>query len=138
MCRTLLKLTLMILLGLALFAPPPRTGADEPVKKPDSGKKAKPDEGLSAEAKKLIQVHVREFLKQHDTDKDGKLSLKEFYALFDRLDTDSDGALDRKELAEAVKTITKSKDAKDTKEDQKVITFLREHDVNKDGKFSRE
>src|SRR5262245_36460872 len=110
---TPLKLALVILLGLAFVAPAALTGADESAKKPDPQAKTKSDEPLSDEVRKLLTVHVREFLKQHDTDKDGKLSSKEFTALFDKFDGDSDGSLDRKELAEAVKTLVKAKEAKE-------------------------
>jgi len=87
------------------------------------------------EAVKLLRLGVRSFLKKYDSDKDGKLSRKEMQELFDRFDRDKDGSLDRKELAEALKELA---GGKDVKADQYVIAFLREFDVNKDGKLSRQ
>lgn len=83
----------------------------------------------------LLRIKVREFVKRFDTDGDGKLSRREVTALFDKFDADGDGFLDRKELVAAVESLAASKKVK---ADQWVIIFLREYDVNKDGKFSRD
>lgn len=96
--------------------PPSRSGDDKP----------------SPEAVKLLRLSVREFVKKNDADKDGKLSWKETKAVFDRFDADEDGSVDQKELTEALKKMA----GKDAKVDQHVITFFREHDANKDSKFS--
>jgi Ca2+-binding EF-hand superfamily protein len=138
MSHILSKPPCVVLFALPLFAlafaaaPEEKPGPKEKEKEKEKGKA---DKDVSPEAVKLIRVHVREYLKEHDTDKDGKLSRKEFYSRFDRFDRNSDDSLDRKELVEAVKAST---EAKEVKPDQAVITFLREHDVNKDGKLTRE
>src|SRR5687768_13690601 len=100
-----------------------REGTPQPTKGPTP----------TPEAVKLVRLQVQKVLKQYDKDKDGKLSRKDLEGLFDRLDGNGDGALDREELTAAVETLSGSKEVK---ADQRVITFLREHDVNKDGKFS--
>ncbi|MGD0796450.1 MAG: EF-hand domain-containing protein [Acidobacteriaceae bacterium] len=56
-------------------------------------------------------VDVTQLLQLMDTDKDGKISKKEFMdfmaAEFDRLDTDKSGELDPKELAQSQLTTTR-------------------------------
>ena len=54
----------------------------------------------SPEAVKLVRLHVQKFLKRYDRDNDGKLSRKEFTALFDRLDLE--GPLDIKRRADSL------------------------------------
>jgi hypothetical protein len=57
-------------------------------------------------------VNVTQILQLMDTDKDGKISRKEFMnfmaAEFDRLDTDKNGELDPKELAKSQITTTRT------------------------------
>jgi hypothetical protein len=99
-----------------------------------AGKGKAADETPAPEAVELLRVSVRSFLKKHTPDKDGKLSWKEVQAQFDRFDRDKDDFLDRKELADAIIDLSGNKDVK---ADQYVIAFMREFDVNKDGKLSR-
>ncbi len=119
-----------VLLGaLALLAGgAARPQDDKSAARPPAGQGKGPDEA------QLLRLNVRAFVKQHDADKDGKLSRQEVEALFDHFDRDKDGSLDRKELVAAVKELA---GGKEVKEDQYVIAFLREFDVNKDGKLSR-
>jgi len=112
--------------ALALLAAGGANTQDE--KKPSRTAEDKP----SAEAVKLLRLGAKEAIKKYDTDKDGKLSWKETQALFARFDKNSDGSLDSKELADAVNALA----GKQTKADQHVIAFLREYDVDKDGKLS--
>jgi Ca2+-binding EF-hand superfamily protein len=126
-----------VLLGaLALLAGGAARPQDEKsAGRPGAGQAKAADEAPAPEAVQLLRLNVRAFLKQYDSDKDGKLSRKEVEAVFDHFDRDKDGSLDRKELVGAVKELA---GGKEVKEDQYVIAFLREFDVNKDGKLSRQ
>jgi hypothetical protein len=126
-----------VLLGaLALLAGGAVRPQDEKsTARPGGGQGKAADEAPAPEAVQLLRVNVRTFVKQFDSDKDGKLSRQEVQAIFDHFDRDRDGSLDHKELAKAVEELARSREVK---VDQYVIAFLREFDVNKDKKFSRE
>jgi hypothetical protein len=103
--------------------------------RPGAGKGKEADDAPAPEAVELLRLSVRTFLKKHAPDKDGKLSWKEVQAQFDRFDRDKDDFLDRKEMADAIIELAGNKDVK---ADQYVTAFMREFDVNKDGKLSKQ
>ena len=126
----------MLLGALALLAGGAARPQDEKsTARPKAGQGKAADEPPAPEAVQLLRQNVRAFVKQHDADKDGKLSRHEVQALFDHFDRDKDGSLDTKELVAAVKELAGTQEVK---EDQYVIAFLREFDVNKDRKVSRQ
>jgi Ca2+-binding EF-hand superfamily protein len=96
------------------------------------GVKLKPP---SSQAVELLRLKVRDFIKDHDSDHDGKLSWKEVSALFDHYDSNHDDALDLKELEALVESLASSEKVKS---EQRAISFLREYDINKDRKLSRD
>src|SRR5262245_2912544 len=118
----------VLVCALALLPGDARPQDEKSTGRPDAGDKP-------PEAVKLLRLNVRAVLKRHDTDKDGKLSHKEVGAMFDAFDGDKDGFLESNELDEAIKALAGSKEVK---AEQYVIAFLREFDVNKDKKLSRQ
>jgi len=134
--RSLLWRCGVFLGALALLAGGAARPQDEkkPTARPRAGQGKAEEEAPAPEAVQLLRLNVRAFVKKYDADQDGKLSRQEVEALFDHFDRDKDGSLDRKELVAAVKDLA---GGKEVKEDQYVIAFLREFDVNKDGKLSR-
>ncbi len=115
--------------------------------------------GPSEEAVEVLKLKVRDFLGAFDTDRDGRLSWKEASAAFDALGGKEDDLLDRNQLRAAALAVSQGKarpeksaghrpPAADPKAaggdewerglDQGLIAFLREYDVNKDGKISRD
>jgi Ca2+-binding EF-hand superfamily protein len=116
--------------------------------------------GPSEDAVEVLKLKVRDFVKAYDTDGDGKLSWKELNAAFDAMGAKEDGLLDRNQLRAAALAVSDGKAgpekpagtrpaagaanaAADQDEgerglDQGLIAFLREYDVNKDGKLSRD
>jgi Ca2+-binding EF-hand superfamily protein len=116
--------------------------------------------GPSEDAVEVLKLKVRDFIKAYDTDGDGKLSWKEVNAAFDAMGAKEDGLLDRNQLRAAALAVSEGKggaekpagtrpaagaakaeadqDEGERGLDQGLIAFLREYDVNKDGKLSRD
>jgi Ca2+-binding EF-hand superfamily protein len=136
---TVLSLILVSAVGIGV--------ADEP-----KGGRAAPDKAKAD--KNTSEWDIDEFLKMHDKDKDGKLSRDElperFRHNFARIDTNKDGKLSRDELlkgaaylhsrrrpSDVVFHLVEMSDCDDccAEELQRIYTFLRKLDADKDGKI---
>jgi Ca2+-binding EF-hand superfamily protein len=126
---------------IATESPAPRPAVDRTPKGPS----ITPAELL------VVKTKVKDFLRQYDTNEDGKIDRAEFKALFQRMDLNEDGAVDKNEMRAAALALSKAPASPPatrrepeevhspaaTEVQQRVDLLLKELDADRDGKISR-
>ncbi len=99
----------------------------------------------------VVKQKVKDFLRQYDTNEDGKIDRGEFKALFTRIDLNKDGVVDKAELRAAALALSKApasspatgRAREEVRPDRpiglekRVDRLLKELDADHDGKISR-